>query len=132
MQTAVPARPIAECTLPGEFGTRVYQIVDRGSQQPRWWLTLGSTVLGSRRVELPLADARVERSEGRVLVSSASRNGGLAVEIDANADKSTVDVFVNFELEVNVWRDLSPDVVHMNTNGPQTSARCRVLPSPAR
>jgi hypothetical protein len=125
MQTAVPARPIAECTLPGEFGTRVYQIVDRGSQQPRWWLTLGSTVLGSRRVELPLADARVERS-------SASRNGGLAVGIDANADKSTVDVFVNFELEVNVWRDLSPDVVHMNTNGPQTSARCRVLPSPAR
>jgi hypothetical protein len=115
----------------GEDGRRVYQVVDRGPQrQPQWWLTLA--LPGQHDViELPLADARVERSATRVTVSSASRNGGLSVEIDANADKSTVHVFVNFELEVNVWRDLSPDVEHMNTEGSQTG-ECRLLPAPAR
>ena len=79
---------------------------------------------------MPLADATVDRTAGRVRVSSASKNGGLAVEIVAATDKSVLDVFVNFELEVNVWRDLSPEVEQMNTEGKAT-ASCRVVPEPA-
>lgn len=123
---------VAECAMPRDPDARVYHIVDRGSHsQPRWWLTLRSRALGDRVIELPLPDAQVHRSRDRVTISSASRNGGLAVEIGANADKPMVDVFVNFELEVNVWRDLSPDVEQMNTDGPRRDALCRVLPPPA-
>jgi hypothetical protein len=106
--------------------------VDRGSgSQPRWWLSFRSRALGDRVVDLPLPDAQVDQSRDRTTISSISPNGGLAVEIQANADKPMVDVFVNFELEVNVWRDLSPDVEHMNTDGPRRDALCRVLPPPA-
>jgi len=123
---------VAECTIPRGPDASVYGIVDRGSRsQPRWWLSLRSRALGDRVVELPLPDAEVDQSRDRVTLSSASRNGGLAVEIEATADKPMVDVFVNFELEVNVWRDLSPDVEHMNTDGPRRDAVCRVLPPPA-
>lgn len=130
MQLAAPAA-IVECTIDADPKGRVYRLLDNGGRRdPRWWLTLSSHALGDRIVELPLPDARVERAPDRVRLSSASKNGGLAVEITAGADKSGLDVFVNFELEVNVWRDLSPDVEQMNIEG-NAATRCRVLPEPA-
>ena len=92
-------------------------------------LTLSSARLGARVVELPLPDAEIDRSAKGVNVSSRSANGGLAVRVRANGGgESLLDVFVNFELEVNVWRDLSPDVEAMNTDGPLARPQCRVLP----
>ena len=77
---------------------------------------------------MPLADAAVARKGTGVSVSSRSANGGLSVNVRASeGGESLLDVFVNFELEVNVWRDLSPDVEAMNTDGPLARARCRVL-----
>lgn len=122
---------VAECTIEGDPQRRVYRLVDIGGRRtPRWWLTLRSQSLGDRSAELPLPDAQVERGSSRLRLSSASTNGGLAVEIAAGADKSVLNVFVNFELEVNVWRDLSPDVEQMNTDG-EVTARCQVPPEAA-
>ena len=90
-------------------------------------LTLGSPRLGARIVELPLPGANVERTAESVSIASRSANGGLAVKVHAAAAESLLDVFVNFELEVNVWRDLSPEVEAMNTDGPLADAQCRVL-----
>ena len=122
--------PIAECALTGDPGSRVYQVIDRGAtQEPRWLLRLSATALGERRIDLPMANATIERREGRLSIVSVSANGGASVQIDAAAGSgpSTVDVFVNYELEVNVWRDLSPDVEQMNTHGVPAPARCHVL-----
>jgi hypothetical protein len=118
---------VAECAAPGDADERVFHLVDRGGDaHPRWWMTLQSRRLGARTVDLPLADAQVERSASSLAVSSRSRNGGLAVALRAG-DRSSLDVFVNFELEVNVWRDLSPDVEQMNTDGPLADVQCRIL-----
>ena len=123
-------RAIAECRPQDDEGGRIYQVIDRGTgESPRWMLTLGSRRLGTRIVELPLPDAVVEQTADRVSVSSRSANGGLTVSVRATAGESLLDVFVNFELEVNVWRDLSPDVESMNTEGPLPHANCRILPS---
>jgi hypothetical protein len=123
--------PVLECALPDDEA-RVYQLLDAGAaSEPRWRLRLTSRALGTRHVDLPLANARVERTDAAVTVASSSANGGAAVQIVAvrGSAASSLDVFVNFELEVNVWRDLSPDVERMNTHGLQTTARCRVLSS---
>ena len=126
------ARPLVECVLPDGTRPRAYQVLDYGAaREPRFVLRLAGGALGARRVDLPLANARFERGERLVTVSSVSGNGGASVRIAANdGAASTIDVFVNFELEVNVWRDLSPDVEHMNTRGPQANAQCHVLSFP--
>lgn len=125
-------KTVLECTL-SEPAARVFQLLDHGSaREPRFALRLSGPQLGTRRVDLPLANARVERRTGGVAVTSASANGGANVRIDAadGSGPSSIDVFVNFELEVNVWRDLSPDVEHMNTHGLQATAQCHVLSIP--
>ena len=129
-QTA--STPILECRLREDESRRVFQLIDAGSaQEPRWRLRLSAPALGDRRVDLPLGNARVDKKNGGLVVSSASANGGAAVQIDAavGSGTSTLDVFVNVELEVNVWRDLPPEVERMNTNGVQAAA-CRVLSIP--
>lgn len=127
-QAPLPAL-VVECRLPADEDERVFRLIDRGGKsEPRWVLVLRARPLGERAIELPLAGARVTQTTGRVTASSRSANGGIAVEIDARAGGSTVDVFVNYELEVNVWRDLSPDVERMNTAGLRRDATCEVLP----
>ena len=124
---------VLECRLPPEGAARVYQLLDHGqAHEPRFALRLSGPSPGGRRVDLPLANARVERRGGTLLVTSVSSNGGATVQIEAagGSGASSLDVFVNFELEVNVWRDLSPDVEEMNTHGPQANAQCRVLSIP--
>jgi hypothetical protein len=126
-------RPVLECVLPDDPSPRTYQVLDYGAaREPRFALRLTGGSLGAERVDLPLANARVERGERRLTISSVSGNGGASVQIAAvdGSGASTIDVFVNYELEVNVWRDLSPDVAHMNTQGPQANAQCRVLSIP--
>jgi hypothetical protein len=128
VQPSTPGMPIAECRLPEDADGRIFQLVDRGSDRdPRWWLTLRSRALAARLIELPLPAAKVRREAARITVSSTSANGGLAIDLVAAAAGATLDVFVNFELEVNVWRDLSPEVERMNTGGPRRDARCVIL-----
>ena len=124
--------PVVECLVPGDTQARVYRVVDRGNDlNPRWLLTLTGKRLGPRAIELPLPEAIVDRTGGGFSIASRSANGGLAVTVRAFGADSLVDVFVNYELEVNVWRDLTPDVEHMNTDGPLAQARCRILSPPA-
>ena len=126
-------KTVLECTLPSEPAARVFQLLDHGAaREPRFALRMSGARLGTRRVDLPLANARVERRGGGLAVTSTSANGGASVQIEAagGTGQSSIDVFVNFELEVNVWRDLSPDVEQMNTHGLQADAQCHVLSIP--
>jgi hypothetical protein len=124
--------PRLECALPNDPAARVYRVIDRGaSASPQWWLTMTAPSLGKRVVELPLAEAQVDETRpGAIRLVNRSLNGGLTVVVQPEASAYRLDVFVNFELEVNVWRDLSPDVEVMNTDGPRLDAGCRVLSTP--
>jgi hypothetical protein len=124
----MPPTTVVECLPPGDAQERVFRLVDRGAgHDPRWWLMLSSRPLGGRTVELPLPGPRVELRPNLVSLSSASSNGGLMVTLEVGAGRSTLDVFVNYELEVNVWRDLSPDVEQMNTSGSLVPGGCRLV-----
>ena len=59
---------------------------------------------------------------GALSLVNKSLNGGLTVLIQPESGAYRLDVFVNFELEVNVWRDLSPDVEAHEYRRP--AARC--------
>jgi hypothetical protein len=130
LPAAGTTHPLVECRVDGEGDSRVWQLARLGEGTAQeWYLTLQSSSPGARIVHLPLPSARVTSARGRVTASSASSNGGIAVELVADASGSMLDVFVNFELEVNVWRDLSPDVEKMNTGGPRRDVRCTILPA---
>jgi hypothetical protein len=119
-----PPTIVMECRLPLDSAGRVFQLVDHGgARDPRWWLTLRSVKLGQRLVELPLRNAQVNTTDA-VVASASSANGGVAVQLRSGAGEPLLDVFVNYELEVNVWRDLSPEVDQMNTSGPRRDAIC--------
>ena len=132
LQQTAP-KTVLECRLPSEPDPRVFQLLDYGpAREPRFTLRVSGAALGTRHADLPLANARIERRGRGLSVASASANGGAAVQIDASdgAGASSIDVFVNYELEVNVWRDLLPEVEQMNTHGLQTGAQCHVLSMP--
>jgi hypothetical protein len=81
-------------------------------------LVYRSATLSQPSVALPLPGAAPDTSAG-VILEYRTANGGRAVTLDAaNEGPSTLDVFVNFELEVNVERDLDRAVDAMNTEGP--------------
>ena len=86
---------------------------------PRWVLVYRSATLSPPSVALPLPAAAPRVTADRVALDYRSANGGRSVMLDARAaGPSTLDVFVNFELEVNVERDLDRAVDTMNTEAP--------------
>jgi hypothetical protein len=130
MSTQDAPTTAVECTPSADGDRRVFRILDRGpASQPRWHMQLTGDSLNGRSVGLPLAGARVTHHADAWTLASDSANGGVRVRIEARGNTSTLDVFVNYELEVNVWRDLQPDVDRMNTDGPQLMT-CRVLSEP--
>ena len=119
---------VLTCTLPGDDAAREWHVEER-DRRGTLVLMLRSTSGRVPASTLPLPDAELVRAEGRVLLASESANGGASVTIQVTPSGTLLDVFVNHELEVNVHRDLSPAVEHMNTHGPRRDARCTV---PAR
>jgi hypothetical protein len=113
---------VVSCTVPGDADQREWR-VERRAAAGALVLTL-RTAGGAVVAELPLAAPELLRAEGRVLLSSESANGGAHVTLQASPAGALLDVFVNHELEVNVHRDLRPEVERMNTHGPRRDARC--------
>lgn len=83
-----------------------------------WLIVFRSRVLDKPYVELGLPGATPAVSATATRVSFASANGGRRLEWVITKEKSTLDLYVNHGLEVNVERDLDPAVDLMNTDGP--------------
>jgi hypothetical protein len=116
---------VLTCTLPGDDAAREWRVEQRDGRGTLV-LMLRSTSGRVPSSTLPLPDAELLRAEGRVLLAAESANGGASVTIQVTPSGALLDVFVNHELEVNVHRDLTPAVEHMNTHGPRRDARCTV------
>ncbi len=115
----VAGEVVATCRVPADTAEREWMLVrDRAADRPQWVLVFTSARLDSRSTTLPLPAAEPATTPGRVTLEYRTANGGRAVTLAAVAGgPSTLDVFVNYELEVNVERDLDRAVDAMNTGG---------------
>jgi hypothetical protein len=121
------------CTVAGDADERVYELRrERESAAGEWMLMMHSRKAGSSPVILPLPDAKPEISVTRVTLSYETLNGGRHVEWRVTPSGAMLDVHANFELEVNIERDLDPRVELMNTDGEITNLVCEIAPAPQR
>ena len=128
---ATEPEPIARCRVLDDPRSRVYElqrIVENTHE--RWVLVMRSSAANSSPVVLPLPDAKPAIGNTTVTLDYRTFNGGRNVKLTVTPAGSSIAIDVNFELEVNVERDLDPRVELMNTEGPISTLSCTVRPSP--
>jgi hypothetical protein len=117
------------CSVVGDRDGRVYELRRRREAgEGAWMLLMKSRKVGSAPVVLPLPDARPELSSSSVTLSYETLNGGRHIEWRVTPSGATLDVHVNFELEVNIEPDLDPRVELMNTEGEIANLACEIAP----
>ena len=77
-------------------------------------------------LELPLPGAAPAVMAQHVRLAYRSANGGVMVTLDSSGDAAVLDVYVNYELEVNVDASLTPEIDRLNTHGAVRLPPCRV------
>jgi hypothetical protein len=108
---------LATCRLPADPQQRTWTLErDRGTAR-HVRVAFQSRALDKPRVELLLPGSRIAITETEIRVSAKSANGGRTVEWRITNGPSTLDLYVNHGLEVNVEADLDPAVDLMNTDG---------------
>ena len=126
-----PPVPIARCSVTGDAHGRVYEL-QRSADGDRagWQIVLRSREAGNNPVALRLPDAKPTVTDRHLALEYRTLNGGRTVTWKVDGARGTLDVYTNFELEVNVDADLDPRVELMNTDGPITNLSCAMAPKP--
>jgi hypothetical protein len=129
-QSKPPAGTLAVgCSVVGDRDGRVFELRRAGDPAGNdWVLMMKSRKAGSAPVMLPLPDAKPELSPTHATLSYETLNGGRHVEWRVTPSGASLDVHVNFELEVNIEADLDPRVELMNTDGALTTLTCEIAP----
>lgn len=108
---------------------RAYRLVNEGTTSvPRWVLSLRMPGATRDRTAVVLRGGAPRMGDGRAALRYRSANGGIIVHLDSGAsqDGGVLDVFVSYELEVNVDTTLQPEIDDLNTDG-ERPATCRVF-----
>lgn len=114
----VMAATAVTCRVPEDPARREWSLIREGPpDSPRWQLVYRSTDLDRPSVSLPLPGAMPEAGPDGVTLDYRTANGGRSVTLSATDGPASLDVFVSYELEVNVERDLDRAVDRMNTGG---------------
>jgi hypothetical protein len=111
----VAAGPVATCSVPGDSQHRTWVLERRDAA---WRIVFRSRALDKPQVVLAIPNAAPVIGANEIRVSHTSANGGRTVEWRITTGPSTLDLYVNHGLEVNVEADLDPAVDLMNTDGP--------------
>lgn len=111
----VAAGPVATCSAPGDSQQRTW-ILER--RDAAWRIVFRSRALDKPQVVLAIPNAAPMIGDNEIRVSHKSANGGRTIEWRITNGPSTLDLYVNHGLEVNVEADLDPAVDLMNTDGP--------------
>lgn len=111
---AAGADTLATCSPPGDPQERSWTLV---RQDAGLLIVFRSKALDTPQVELRLPGASPAIAGNETRVAFKSANGGRSVEWQITKDASTLDLYVNHGLEVNVEADLNPAVDLMNTEG---------------
>lgn len=114
---------VATCRSVGVDPVRTWQFEKPG---PRWQVShwRGDEAKDIVRVLLPAA-AEVRLSPTLVHVRGKTSNGGIDVTLEGPPESARLDVYVSYELEVNVDATLTPRIDDLNTEGP-LGVRCVV------
>lgn len=114
------------CQVANDPDQRTYVLSQLPAGQSKsWHLSYKSkTVRDWIRLRLPGAAPAI--STTTAVLSYTSANGGVAVDLNAGTEKASLDVYVSYELEVNVDASLSEEVDALNTHGVLTGLSCRI------
>jgi hypothetical protein len=110
-----PAGTVATCRVPEDPQQRTWSLVRRNGA---WLVVFRSRALDRPSVELSLPNAAPLIAAETIRIVHKSANGGRTIDWMIVDGPSTLDLYVNHGLEVNVERDLDPAVDLMNTEGP--------------
>jgi hypothetical protein len=110
---------LATCRAPGDPQQRTWHLVRR---EGAYAIAYRARDLDRPQVELPLPGAAPAISGDQMVLAFKSANGGRTVTWRIGNEASTLDLYVNHGLEVNVDADLDPAVDLMNTDGPVSCA----------
>jgi hypothetical protein len=105
---------LATCRAPNDPQQRTWSLIRRDGA---YLVVYRSRSLDTPQVELRLPGVVPAVLGDETRVSFKSANGGRSVEWRIKAADSTLDLYVNHGLEVNVEADLDPTVDSMNTDG---------------
>ena len=119
--------PQATCRSVGLDPVRTWQFDRLGST---WRVThwRGTANEGATRLSLP-ANAAVRLSNEVVSIKARTSNGGIDVALSGTPAQARLDIYVSYELEVNVDTSLTPAIDELNTEGP-IGVRCEVISQP--
>jgi hypothetical protein len=123
MAAALQAPPGATCRSVGLDPARTWQFRRAGEawEVVHW---RGTATKESSRVTLP-ASASVQLTNEAVRVKARTSNGGIDVTLTGSPAEARLDIYVSYELEVNVDASLTPAIDELNTDGP-IGVRCDV------
>jgi hypothetical protein len=123
LATALQVTPIATCRSVGLDTPRTWQFDKTGAT---WSVThwRGKVMMDATRVALP-PTASVQLTRAAVSVKARTSNGGIDVSLSGTPAEARLDVYVSYELEVNVDTSLTPAIDDLNTEGP-IGVRCEV------
>ena len=108
------ADTVATCRAPDDPQQRTWSL---GRRDGEWLVVFQSRALDKPSVELRLPNAAPQISPDQIRVAYKSANGGRTIDWSIRNGPSTLDLYVSHGLEVNVERDLDPDVDRLNTDG---------------
>lgn len=118
--------PQVSCRPEGDADRRVY-VLD--AEDDRWRLSFRSVATGDHWIRLALPGAQPSLDGGTARLSYRNANGGRQIDLVASPERSSLDVWVDYGLDVNIEPDLDPRVDLMNTDGPLV-VTCAVEPLP--
>ncbi|MDE3154841.1 MAG: hypothetical protein KGN76_07040 [Acidobacteriota bacterium] len=118
-----PGTPAVTCVVPHDAAARAFRL-----QQTKigWELSMRGTATAGRWISLPLPGASPSFGDGTASLHYRSAYGGRTVTLTVSPAAASLDVYANYELEVNVDPDLDPKIDLLNTNGPIAGLACRV------
>lgn len=128
LAVAAPSGVTITCSVPGDEHERVYVFDAPG---PEWRLSFRSAETAATWVRVSLPGARPTVTSSSARLSYRNANGGRQVTLTVDEGRSTLDVWIDHGLEVNVEPDLDPRVDLMTTNGPLAGVRCAIEGAPA-
>jgi hypothetical protein len=88
----------------------------------------GTAMNEAARVALP-STASVQLTSEEVRVRARTSNGGIDVNLTGRPAQARLDIYVSYELEVNVDASLTPAIDDLNTDGP-IAVRCEIVSQP--
>ena len=129
VQASARETVVLRCEVRDDPDARIFEL-HRGAErgETTWTLVMRTRDAAASPVRLPLPDAAPRIAGERVTLEYHTLNGGRSIEWRVSPAAASLDVYANFELEVNIEPDLDPRVEQMNTDGVLSNLSCAVAP----